>query len=153
MHSRKQTKPIQEVDSKLWLLVTYSVIPIVAVMHMIQGLIMFFSDESIGATPLSELLYIFNSRFIVSELLILGVPLTLFAVFWPHLSRFYRFLLMLPQQTFVTVSAFGAIQAMLLGSYADGTIRSSWFIVGDQIPIVMLAVAHSVAVITRALQS
>ena len=56
--------------------------------------------------------------------------------------------LMLPQQIVLITSAAGAIQAMALSSFADGVVRPAAFIIADQLPVVLVAIAHTVAIVS-----
>ncbi len=53
---------------------------------------------------------------------------------------------LLPQQIVLVLSAYGAIHAMHTGAFADGVIRSTPFIIADQLPAVLLAVFHIISV-------
>jgi hypothetical protein len=55
-------------------------------------------------------------------------------------------LLVLPQQFLLLVSMGGAIQAVILSKFADGTIRPSAFILIDQFPAILVACLHSLAI-------
>lgn len=55
--------------------------------------------------------------------------------------------LILPQHLVLWVSAGGAVYAMWTGQYADGVIRSHWFIIVDQIPILLITLGHSAALL------
>lgn len=54
--------------------------------------------------------------------------------------------LMIPQQFILIVSAGGAIEAMVTGRFADGTVRSHWFLIADQSPAVVVAGTHTIAI-------
>jgi hypothetical protein len=55
-------------------------------------------------------------------------------------------LLILPQQFLLLVSMGGAIEAVVKGVYADGTVRPSVFIFVDQFPAILIACFHTLAI-------
>jgi|KBSSwiStaDraftv2_1062776.scaffolds.fasta_scaffold10139_18 hypothetical protein len=50
---------------------------------------------------------------------------------------------LVPQQFVLCVSSVGAIHAMIVGHFADGTVRSNAFLFADQAPIVLLTIFHT----------
>lgn len=64
-----------------------------------------------------------------------------------------RTALLLPQQTILFLSAVGAVEAMYLSAYADGVLRPRAFLIADQLPAVLLAVAHTIAIINAGNES
>jgi hypothetical protein len=56
-----------------------------------------------------------------------------------------RALLITPQQMFISIISYGAILSIINGGYADGTLRSEFFIFADQLPIISIGVIHSVS--------
>ena len=60
--------------------------------------------------------------------------------------RSVRVWLILPQQIVLyAFSVSGVAYAMFLGQFADGTSRTHWFLIVDQIPIILIAFGHSAA--------
>lgn len=53
----------------------------------------------------------------------------------------------LPQQSVLVVSAVGACEAVWLAHYADGVPRPRAFIAADQVPAVLIAAAHTLALV------
>lgn len=53
----------------------------------------------------------------------------------------------LPQQLVLVYSAIGALEAMVLSTFADGVIRPREFIVADQAPAIFLAAFHTAAIV------
>lgn len=62
------------------------------------------------------------------------------------------FFFLLPQQTVLLLSAIGALGAMISGTFADGIVRSSAFLVADQAPVVVAAVLHTISIYTNVLR-
>ena len=58
-----------------------------------------------------------------------------------------RIFLLLPQQVILWFSLVGAIDAMWLGQFADGVERPHWFLIVDQIPVVLVALGHTAALL------
>ena len=54
---------------------------------------------------------------------------------------------MLPQQSLLIISAIGAAHAIYLGQFADGVVRSRFFIAADQVPAILAAVGHTVSML------
>ena len=54
---------------------------------------------------------------------------------------------LLIQQCLLTYAAAAAIECVLEGHYADGTVRPRLFILADQISLIIPAVMHSIAVV------
>jgi len=61
--------------------------------------------------------------------------------------RIFGFMAMLPQQAAMCTSALGAISYAIQCQYADGVARPFWFIFADQLPCIMAAVWHTVALL------
>ena len=66
-------------------------------------------------------------------------------------SMLYGFILMMPQQCLLFISAFAALHAVVDAQFADGVIRSREFILADQAPAIIGATAHTLAMIKIAL--
>jgi len=56
-------------------------------------------------------------------------------------------LLLVPQQFLLFLCAGAAIHAIAVGEFADGTQRSSMFLLADQVPMILIAVFHSWAMV------
>lgn len=112
-------------------------------LHGIWALMLLFSDKPFGSTPLHTLR--FGHRFGTAAILfgtsamaVRGVRLRGTRPGW---------LLLLPQQILLMVSAIGGIVAAFLGHYADGVMRPGLFIAADQLPGVVAAFCHTFAII------
>ena len=116
-------------------------------LHATWGILVLYSADSLGSTPLAILAELFPGH-IRLGLWLLGVAvLSLWGLFTPR-NRRLRTLLLLPQQFFLSMSAVGGILAATRGMYADGVVRPHLFILTDQLPIILAAVAYAIAVIT-----
>lgn len=62
-------------------------------------------------------------------------------------NKWISLLLLLPQQILLLLSAGGAVQAISIGSFADGIARSRYFIGADQIYAILLAIIQTIALV------
>lgn len=53
-----------------------------------------------------------------------------------------------PQQILLWISSVASLNAIVLGMYGDGLIRSRIFIATDQAPIIVAGILHTIAVIS-----
>lgn len=113
--------------------------------HFVWALGMFLDPDSAHATAPALVLYVVQSPLLGSVLLFL-VAGAAFAGLMER-RRVISALLMLPQQFMLTLAALGAVRAIVIGQFADGTIRSHWFIAVDQIPAVSAVVFHTIAIL------
>jgi hypothetical protein len=58
-----------------------------------------------------------------------------------------RFSSLFPQQALLAVAAWGGLQVALNGQYADGVTRPYALILTDQLPLMALAIAHTLALL------
>jgi hypothetical protein len=110
-------------------------------LHLVWATTLFLGGQDvIGITAASAIGYYSvwtGVLFLIVALLALiglGVP-----------STFLSIVFMLPQQVILALSAEAAVNAMIRGSFADGTIRSHLFIIADQCPALFAAIWHGVA--------
>jgi hypothetical protein len=62
----------------------------------------------------------------------------------PDLARTFA---LIPQQLLLYLAAWGGLQAVIAGHYADGVTRPHEFILSDQLPVMLLAVIHTLSII------
>jgi hypothetical protein len=124
------------------LMVLYAV-----VLHLVWAGMLLVDDQVSTVTAIASLRYVFP------------FPIAIPIMIWCALSAFSAFYvrdgyvaagLMVPQQFLLFISAGGAIQAMVEGQFADGTIRSASFLIADQSPAVLAAIGHTLAIIATA---
>ena len=128
-----------------YLIVIYAIL-----LHFLQGSLMIISPDAGFVTSTSHVrewlqfstfwlgvFYVLASVFSVVGLLVFGS------------GSLQRLLTLLPQQLFLTLAAAGAAVAIIDSQFADGVVRSRYFIAADQSPIIIAALLHSVAVIDR----
>jgi hypothetical protein len=126
-----------------YLIVWYAIL-----LHWIQGTLLVLDDSAGWVTSTSHvrewlhispdglgLIYITVGSFAALSLLLL------------ERYSIWRMAVLVPQQFFLVLAALGATDAMWNSQFADGVVRSQFFIVADQIPIVIATVLHSFALI------
>lgn len=103
----------------------------------------------VRTTAIDLLLRLFgNSAPLAGGVLALSIFLAITALSLPN-RPVTSFAFLLPQQFLLTVSAVGALAAMISGHFADGVIRPHEFIIADQAPAVLLAFMHAIALMER----
>jgi hypothetical protein len=112
-------------------------------LHGMWALMILSSDDPFGSTPLHVLEM--HPRFFTS--LLLGGTATLAVIGIGKRGTTAGWLLLLPQQVLLMISAVGGIVAAALGHYADGVTRPHLFIAADQLPGIVAAACHTFAII------
>lgn len=64
-------------------------------------------------------------------------------------GRRVRLLLLLPQQAILFLSAGGAMEAIWVSHFPDGYVASRAFIAADQFPAILVAIAHTWAILQQ----
>ena len=117
-----------------------------AILHVAEAMIIFSStaaDSSIGIASMVEATD--NQRLALGAGLLLSSLLAILAV-RSRPGPFAMFTL-LPQQTLLIITAIGAVCFAAMGHYADGYAPAGGrlFILADQLPRIMFALAHAAA--------
>lgn len=81
--------------------------------------------------------------------LLLAVSSLAFAGFY-FKRNIYTIFSLLPQQFVMFLCAGGAMKSMVSGVFADGTVRTSAFLMADQVPLLSIAIFHTWAVVLLA---
>jgi len=113
-------------------------------LHLMWGITGSLDASAYNSTALSAIYRLCGSLspvvcFVVAILAILGLN--------ESRKPLAGLLLMLPQQTLLLISAFGAAAAIASSHFADGVVRSRAFIAADQIPAILAAVGHTIAIV------
>jgi hypothetical protein len=124
------------------LMVLYAV-----VLHLVWAAMLLVDNQVSAVTAIASLRYVFPFPFAV--LVMIWCALSAFSAFYVR-NGYWAAGLMVPQQFLLFISAGGAIQAMVEGQFADGTIRSAYFLVADQSPAVLAAIGHTLAIFATA---
>jgi hypothetical protein len=113
-------------------------------LHTLWACLLLASNKPYGATPL----HVYRS---VPRLLMAGVLLTASVLAaWAvirHQRSWQTLAALLPQQAILTVSAAGAVAAVVVAHYGDGVIRPREFILADQAPVMLAFLLHTAAVV------
>ena len=121
------------------------------ILHMIWAtLIWCGGHDATGGTAVSALVNIFGSdTAVITVLIVTAVGAGVALLFRDPVNV----VLLVPQQSLLLMSAAGAIGAIVMGKFADGVVRPRAFIAADQIHIVLIAVAHGIALVLRGAHS
>ncbi len=103
------------------------------------------SADATGPHAMLELVaYLFGGNALMAAA-IFAVVGTMAAVGLVVRGRWWRLAFIAPQHAVLWVSAIGAINAMALAQFADGVTRTHWFLIVDQVLMVLIALGHLVA--------
>ncbi|SRR6266571_428782 len=113
-------------------------------LHTLWGILLLINEAPLGATALH--VYAGVPRYLLAVLFFAAAALAAFALTrdrptWQSLAS------LLPQQGLLSVSAFGAVVAVIYAHYGDGVPRPRLFIFADQAPVILTMLLHTVAVI------
>lgn len=126
------------------LMILYAVI-----LHIAWAVCAWVDPSAVNSTALAAVHDIFGT--LGTPLVCLGVALAALAAFRIE-EPYPALLLMLPQQAIMTVSALGAAHAIYISQFADGVLRPRGFIAADQLPAIIGAVGHTIAVVHAAIR-
>lgn len=117
------------------------------VYHVIAGGVLVFSSAPLGVTSISTLHDLLGMPHWLLGVTMAAVGVA--ALGGLLVEETEGIALFLPQQAMLVVAAAGAVDAMQSGHYADGSARSHLFIIVDQLPVVLAAACHTLAIIFR----
>lgn len=120
-------------------------------LHLIWSILLLVSDAPKSTTAIYTLSQLFPNRYGLSIVLVVVAGCALYGLFKHTSGVTDRVLLLAPQQLILGISAAGAIRAVALGQFADGTVRSSAFLLADQAPAVLALLVHSASIVFLAL--
>lgn len=112
-------------------------------LHGIWALMILASSDPFGSTPVHVLEV--GPRFLTALVLAGTAAMAVLGI--GKRGTTAGWLLLLPQQVLLMISAIGGIVAAVLGHYADGVTRPNLFIAADQLPGIVAAVCHTFAII------
>jgi hypothetical protein len=121
-----------------------------SIVHMTQGICMFFAHEPIIVTSVS-MLYLFPWKLPGLILFAAGL-LALYGIAFPMKSDKllpFHVLAVVPQQIFMLTAAWAGLDAMHAGHFADGVVKSTSFITVDQCIYPAFALCHFASVINH----
>lgn len=118
---------------------------LVLAIHLVWAALISWSGSYIQSTPLSMITRTVGSPVILACVLMISCVSTVIGM--NSRAALTRTLCFLPQQTLVSMTFVSSFEAVAAGQYADGVVRSFSFILSDQLPSMLIAVFHTVAVI------
>jgi hypothetical protein len=124
---------------------SHRVIFIAVILHFFLGIILIISPVIINTTSTGLMIQYFSNKYIAGLVLIFISLLSTYSLYRKTFDKKNVFLL-LPQQLFLILSAGWAINSVFVGHFSDGIIRSPYFILADQLPIILIAVFFTLAI-------
>ena len=124
----------------------------VITVHLIWGMSLLLPIPDPRTATMGPLLLAYGRYGAAAALMLTALP-SMFALLFVHNRPMLRFALAMPQQLLVIQSALGALNSIIAGTYFDGTVVTSSHIFVDQLPVLMVAMFHTLAIIITALQS
>ena len=121
------------------------IICVTIVMHFVWSISVGIDPGAVHATALHTVMTVAGNPAVAA--LIFGSVAMVAALGLTMRDRYVRVFFILPQQIVLWFSIVGAGHAMWLGQFADGVQRSNWFLIVDQIPVVLIALGHTAALL------
>lgn len=129
------------------------VIGLTSFMFAAWAVLLTWLPAALLATPVAPVAALFGGPVTVTVVLLAAALLAQSAIVFRRLPprrplpAWLLLLALVPQQILLLVSAFGGIQAVVNGHYADGTVRPWQFIIADQLPVILLALIYTAAML------
>lgn len=127
------------------------IIVLVSVLHLVWAGLLISSATAAHSTPVAAVVAVTGSRAAAAGALASTGLLALFTGWLhgsPHRIRpWLRVAGLVPQQFFLVASAASGVMAAVHGHYADGVPRPWQFILGDQLPVVLVALLYATAIV------
>ena len=124
----------------------FGVFALAILLHLSWAILLVDGEDALGATPLHTLSLVFGNRYGLIGMLVVASLLAGWSVAWPIRSRL-GIVALLPQQYLLLLSGGGALSSIVQSTYADGVLRPGGFIASDQLPILILASAHTLGIL------
>lgn len=116
-------------------------------LHYIWGALLWMDDSVAGVSAIAAVRYVFPHPF-AGLSMIIASTIAMWAFFIR--SKTLAAIMMVPQQFLLMTAAGGAIEAMVLGHFADGIPRTQAFLLASQTPAFLAAFGHTAALIALA---
>lgn len=120
-------------------------------LHLTWSLLLLMSSAPEQTTAVYTLAQLFPNQYGLALILVAVAGCATYGLFKRSTDITDRVLLLAPQQILLGISASGALVAMATGEFADGTARSSAFLIADQAPAVLALFVHSASIAFLAL--
>lgn len=121
-------------------------------LHLAWTGLLVWSAAAAFSTPVSGVISVLGSRYVAAFALAASAALAM-VVAWLYRSSRHSpatrtmTLGLVPQQFLLLLSALSGIRAIIAGHYADGVIRAWQFIAGDQLPVIVVALLYTTAIL------
>ena len=119
------------------------------ILHLYEAFVVGFTHAANGSIGISALLTVFHSNAIVCAVLALTVLSATLGQWLIRASPTMRLYFLVPQVTMLWITSIGAMFAVANGHYADGVIRSPWFISCDQYQRIIAPFVYTTAIFFR----
>lgn len=114
-------------------------------LHATWGGLLLSSASVMNITAVHHLSLVIPNRWLLAvAMIVIALSAGLALAFRPMLRSL---VLVLPQQMFLMISAVGAVVAISKSQFADGVLRPWQFIATDQVPAILAAVLHTLALV------
>jgi len=111
-------------------------------LHLTWAVLLLSDASPAGTTPISQTATIFGRYWTAAVFAVVGLA-ALYALWRDNANPFW----LIPQTAILGAATAGGLAAVASGQYADGTARPWQFILADQLPTILLALFHLIAVI------
>lgn len=119
------------------------------ILHVWWALMIIVDASAVQATALEAVSRYIQPPLFLAFVIIATAVMAVIAVIY---NSAWIIIFLIPQQAISMMGAAGAIEAIWLAQFADGTIRPRIFIATDQMYAVFVAIGHTIAVISLALR-
>lgn len=116
-------------------------------LHWVWGVVLLSSTAPLNITAISTIVQLgVVSSNIAGLFYLLIASIAMIGLFGPRRTSL---IFLLPQTAVLWMAAYGALTAMITGTFADGVVRPVAFLVTDQAPAVLAALFHTLAVLNH----
>lgn len=113
-------------------------------LHLAWAILLLIDPVGLHTAPLAALgLFTQDSGHLTSAILFFSCACAVPGFI--HSTKFWSRPCFMPQQLLLLISATHSLTLILAGSYADGVVRPSLFILADQLPNLVATVMHTLA--------
>jgi hypothetical protein len=124
-----------------------------SLLHLVWAGLLLFDKSAGNSTPVAILTKVCGGPYRTAfVLVVVAVAAMIFPFIRYRISTSAMSLMLIPQQTLLLMSAGAGVYAAVVRHYADGVIRPWPFILSDQLPVILLAVLYTVAVLESAFE-
>ena len=122
------------------------IIILAIIMHFLWGLCLILSPVAIHTTGIDIVLQAFPNHYIAGLIFSIIAGCSFLSILRNKID-WIGVLLLIPQQILLIISAGGALNNIFLGHFADGVVRSRYFIFADQLPAILITIFYTLAIL------